>query len=171
MKYIVAIIACIIFWLIYEVFGAVVLGWKYGGGGIAQIGLLIFLGAIWRGITKNWEKATAATKAKAKKAIAVIIPETADIAEIFHGKWESTHYSVEVDRKKCIISEMGKGKMRFPSNASIIYDDAKYQLSYSDPYTHSLVEVTLVPIGVNQLQLMITRDSIVVETRESLARV
>jgi len=53
MKYIMATLACAGLFILYTILGAVVFGWKHGGGAIPMLILFAAMGATWRAITKE----------------------------------------------------------------------------------------------------------------------
>lgn len=53
MKYVMAILACAGLFILYTILGAVVFGWKHGGGAIPMLILFAAMWATWRAITKE----------------------------------------------------------------------------------------------------------------------
>jgi len=53
MRYFIAIIICLVIFVLYNIIGSVAFGWKHGGGAIPQMILLAIILLTFKVITKN----------------------------------------------------------------------------------------------------------------------
>jgi hypothetical protein len=53
MRYLLAIIACVIIWVLYIALGSALFGWEHGGGAIPMIIMFGIMAFTWRAIVKH----------------------------------------------------------------------------------------------------------------------